>query len=768
MEIVNPRKFTEISLTDEWEVLSHDGWREIKSSNKTVPYEVFRVTTETGRVLECADDHVLIDCGFNEVFAKDSLGLYLHTDTGSELVVSVESLGYSEQMYDLSVEGDNLYYTDGFLSHNTTIVAALLLWQAVFNDAQRIAVLANKTEQSQEILARIKMMYELLPWWMQVGVTRWNELSIGFGNKSSVIGASTRGTSIRGRSMTCVTGDTMVTVMDDSGEVKTVPIRSLYTQENSSNFRKYENISTGTDFHMEGVIDLPELNNPENKYEKAVSRGKGRLIDGGELKGAPKTPDVDNANRNQISSRKVGGLGKMKILSEGGVFRQFDGVKVSKARGIVELYFDNGNYLFTTQDHKLLTSNGYIESKALKVGDTVVGVDGNPVTIEYKCFSDREEYVYDPVNVEDTHNFVSAGVVSKNCVYMDEFAWIDNDTEFYTSVYPTITSGKKTKIIITSTPHGMNQFYKIWSDAEKGKNSYKPYKVHWSEMPGRDDAWAEEQIRNTSQRQFDQEYNLEFLGSSDTLLSPSTLQRLTFEEPIELLGENRDFKIYSNPVQGRSYVLTVDCSEGIGLDYSVISVFDVTETPYKQVAMLRSNVIIPELFSELIFKVGTIYNDAVVVVETNSVGQSVVDDLWDMEYENILWTKEAKTGLKAQDGGKNSKPGVKTTVKTKAIGCMKLKSLIESNQLLVYDFDTVQELSNFVRKGKSFEADKGHTDDIVMTFVIFAWFASQNYFSDWTQNSSKQAIRSSIMQNEDYVPFMFLDDGMESETWILN
>lgn len=354
---------------------------------------------------------------------------------------------------------------------------------------------------------------------------------------------------------------------------------------------------------------------------------------------------------------------------------------------------------------------------------------------------------------------------SVHLLYLDEFAWVENDTEFYTATYPVVSSGQSSKIIITSTPNGMNLFYKIWTEAIRGENAYVWDDAHWSENPYRDKKWYEEQMSNMSERQFKQEFECEFQGSSDTLLSPGTLQRLTHQEPLRNVGDNRDFKVYAMPEHGHNYVLTVDVSEGVGKDYSVISVVDVTEAPYQQVAMMRSNVISPLLLADLVDRTGRSYNEAYVVVESNTYGKQVVDALWgDYEYENLMLSRGGNNDAKLA-GSRNEKitPGVKTTKKTKLIGCSSLKGLIESNQLVLKDFDTIQELNSFAKKGSSYEAEKGKTDDIVMSLVIFAWFAAQPYFNDTFDQNTREIVRANILQDEEYHSlFGFMDDGMDN------
>jgi hypothetical protein len=355
---------------------------------------------------------------------------------------------------------------------------------------------------------------------------------------------------------------------------------------------------------------------------------------------------------------------------------------------------------------------------------------------------------------------------SVHLLYLDEFAWVENDVEFYTATYPVVSSGASSKIIITSTPNGMNLFYKIWTEALRGENAYVWDDAHWSENPYRDQKWYAEQMSNMSDRQFKQEFECEFQGSSDTLLSPSMLQRLVHQNPLHLVGDNREFKVYEMPVQGHNYVLTADVSEGVGRDYSVISVVDVTEAPYKQVVMMRSNIMSPLILADLIDRTGKSYNEAYVVVESNTYGKQVVDALWgDYEYENLMMSRNGNNDAKLA-GARNEKisAGVKTTKKTKLIGCSSLKGLIESNQLIIQDLETIQELNSFAKKGSSYEAEKGKNDDIVMSLVIFAWFAAQPYFNDTFDQNTREIVRANLMQDEEYhSAFGFMDDGLDSE-----
>jgi hypothetical protein len=350
---------------------------------------------------------------------------------------------------------------------------------------------------------------------------------------------------------------------------------------------------------------------------------------------------------------------------------------------------------------------------------------------------------------------------SMNIIYLDELAFIQNDVEFFTSTYPVISSGKTTKVLITSTPNGMNLFYKLWTDAEIGRNSFVPKKYSWHHHPQRDEKWKEETLRNISQKQFDQEYELEFFGSSDTLISGSKLQQLTFVDPIKT---DTLFNVYEDPVEGKSYVATIDVSEGIGKDYSVINVFDISVQPYKQVAVYRNNIIPPLLLVDVAYKILTMYNEAYCIVESNSIGKIVADGLYfDLEYENML-TSKAKDGENVVSVS-GEVVGLRQTKKTKLIGCSALKTMIESDTLQVVDFMTVQELSTFVKRHFTYQAEDGKTDDIVMTLVMFCWFTTQPYFEELTDVNVRALIKSNYMKMEEnnHLIFGFYDDGISCD-----
>ena len=361
--------------------------------------------------------------------------------------------------------------------------------------------------------------------------------------------------------------------------------------------------------------------------------------------------------------------------------------------------------------------------------------------------------------------------MSFNILFLDEFAFVPNHVaeQFFASVYPTITSGKSTKVIIISTPNGMNHFYKMWEDARNGKNGYVTNEVHWSQVPGRDAKWKEETLKNTSKRQFAQEFECDFLGSADTLISPSKLQTIPFTDPI---SSNAGLDVFTRAEKDHEYIITVDVARGIGGDYSAFIVFDITSMPYQIVAKYRNNEIKPVLFPSVIFQVAKEYNSPYILVEVNDIGDSIAATLnYDLEYPNILMcAMRGRAGQVVGQGFSGSKTqlGVKMSVTVKKIGCANLKAIIEEDKLLFNDFNIFQELTTFVQKKQAWEADEGYHDDLVMCMVLFAWLVMQDYFKEMTDQDVRRRIyeeqRNQIEQ--DMAPFGFVDDGMGDDTFL--
>ena len=358
---------------------------------------------------------------------------------------------------------------------------------------------------------------------------------------------------------------------------------------------------------------------------------------------------------------------------------------------------------------------------------------------------------------------------SFNIVFLDEFAFVpENIAEaFFMSTYPTISSGKTTKVIIVSTPNGLNQFYKMWfkatSDDPDIKSEYVPIEIHWSMVPGRDEDWKRQTIANTSEDQFRQEFECEFIGSANTLIHPAKLRSLVWHKPVRHDGF---LDILREPDLTRTYTMTVDVAEGQGLDYSTFSIFDVTEIPYRQVAKYRNNKISPMLFPTVIVQAAKMYNDAFILVEINSIGLQVADIIhFELSYDNLIKIQvKGKLGQQSTPGfTKKIAYGLKTSTQTKNIGCSNLKTLIESDKLIINDEHTIDELMRFSADKKSFKAEEGSNDDLAMTLVHFGWLTSQRYFKENINSNIRAVLQQEQMNimDESFVPFGIVDDGLD-------
>ena len=361
--------------------------------------------------------------------------------------------------------------------------------------------------------------------------------------------------------------------------------------------------------------------------------------------------------------------------------------------------------------------------------------------------------------------------MSFNVIFLDEFAFVPNNIadQFFSSVYPTISSGKSTKVIIISTPHGMNMYYKLWHDAERGTNEYLPTEVHWSEVPGRDADWKAQTIRNTSEQQFRVEFECEFLGSVDTLISPSKLRIMAYDDPVE---RNGGLDVYEKPIKEHNYTMTVDTARGIDGDYSAFTVFDTTTVPYKLVAKYRNNEIKPLLFPDIIVQTAKAFNHAYVLIEVNDIGGQVADIVqYDLEYDNLLMAAmRGRAGQVVGQGFSGGKVqlGVKMSSAVKKVGCSNMKALIEDDKLMISDYDIIAELTTFIQKGQSWQAEEGCHDDLAMCLVMFSWLAVQDYFKELHDND----IRARMYEEQreaieaDMAPFGFMDDGLQETTFV--
>ena len=355
---------------------------------------------------------------------------------------------------------------------------------------------------------------------------------------------------------------------------------------------------------------------------------------------------------------------------------------------------------------------------------------------------------------------------SVNMLYVDETAIIPNNVaeDFFTSVYPTISAGITTKILLSSTPLGYNHFWKFWNDAENKRNDFVPLFIPYWKIPGRDEKWAEEQKRQLGELKFNQEVLCTFLGSSLTLIRADVIAKLS---PSSYIYQKDGLDVIEQPIKGHNYVMVCDTAKGVGGDYSSFNIVDITEVPYKQVAKYRDNKISPMLYPSVIYKVAKDYNEAYVLIEVNSSEQVASILYSEMEYENILFVNRSSSGqvVSGGFGGGQTQLGVVTDKKVKRIGCMNFKSLVEENKLLIRDIDTIAEISTFIEQKGSYAADEGYHDDLVMPLVLFGWLTTNPYFKELNDVNIRQLMYEQHIKQieEELTPFMNITDGVSED-----
>ena len=473
--------------------------------------------------------------------------------------------------------------------------------------------------------------------------------------------------------------------------------------------------------------------------------------------------------------------GRWEVLTHTG-FKKFHGISKAPNQKTIKVTFENNEELICTSDHKIMSSaRGFVSAMSLRVGEFVDGCDGAVCVLGVEDWGVVD--VYDLMEVEEHTSYYANGIRISNCILLDEFAHIPIQIaeDFFSSVYPTITSGQSTKMFIISTPNGLNMFYYYWKGAINKQNGYVPVGVHWSQVPLypggplRTDKWKQEMISKTSEKQFQSEFECDFVGSSNTLISSQKLHTLVFSKPLlrtkegliihqEPIRENEDAKTHDH-----IYFITVDTARGQGKDYSAFVVVDVTQFPYRIVATYRNNTISPLLYPSMIKTVAKKYNNAYVMVEINDIGSQVADILHtDLEYEHII--KTSFLGRKGQvitegfGGAKQNHLGLKASVVTKKVGCAVLKNLVEEDKLIIEDFDVINELTTFVARKNSYEADDGHNDDLVSCLTMFAWCTRQDFFKNLTDMDVRLAMYSREIEKieDDLLPFGYYDDGSEN------
>lgn len=659
-------------------------------------------------------------------------------------------------------------------------VAAYILHYTLFNEHKTAAILANKASAAREIMSRYQLMYEQLPMWLQQGVEGWNKGDIELENGSKVFTAATSGSGIRGKS--CVTGDTKVCILEN-GVVWYTEISNII----SGNYnRAHDNCvvavyRTTNTISEESFISIRETGlNTIRKFPSNTTScfDDGYIGSGSSLIKSIETygpecftheilgvyNDIDKIPHEFLIQHDQRVNKSCKVLSSDG-FKDFSGfINQGISKSLYRVSFTDGSAINATGCHRFMMHGGSWAKTAdierfstLSTGKIVKDV----VQIE-------NEVVYDALEVADTHDYWTNGVISHNCnlLYVDETAIIPNNVadDFFTSTYPTISSGKTTKVILTSTPLGYNHFWNFWQGAEHGTNGFVPVRVHYWDHPDRDEAWAKQQRELLGDIKFTQEILCEFLGSSLTLINADAFGRMV---PRRFIHSKDGLDILDAPEQDHIYMLIADTAKGVGGDYSAFVVIDITTVPYKVVAKYRDNHISPMLYPNVIRRIASEYNEAFVLIEINSSEQVAIILRDDLEYENVLTVYRNQRGQTISEGfgGGNTQSGVVTDKKVKRIGCTALKALVEENKLIVQDPDIISEISVFIEKNGSYQADEGYHDDLVMPLVLFGWVTTNVYFKDISNVNLRQAMyQARIDQIEsDMVPVGWITTGLETD-----
>lgn len=721
-------KFVDTQYVDEWEVMSDSGWVSVLGSYKTVEYVEWVVETESHSLI-CADDHILFDQHYNEVFTKDlRIGDYIITDTGPEKVISVKETDQSSNMYDLQVEHeDHRFYSNGILSHNTAAVGIYLAHFVCFNDGKNVGILAHKGSMAAEVLDRTKEVIEFLPDFLQPGIEIWNKNSIELDNGCKIGAYSSDPNAVRGQSFAmlyldeCISSDTFVTVRDKhTKEESHIPVEDFYLNVVRDIRKEYDEIAS--------TLTIEE----DEQYQNIF---------------------------NDVGTGFVLSTSDYEVMTESG-WKDFKGVK--KTSGMVyHLTLSDGSIFKCSRNHKLKTSdNDFIEAHE-SVGHTL----SSHKTI-LSVTKTEEGDLYDLLEVEDGNHYTTDSVESHNCAFIGRWE------EVWAAIKPVISSGKQSKIIMTSTPNGMNHFYDLWQSAISGSGSlFKPYTANWTAVKPRlyntagefDDGkeFKEAEIADSSKEQFDQEHDCSFSGSSGTLINGFKLSKM---QAIDVKPKD-SLSVFKEPQPEHKYIIAIDTAEGRGQDYHCAQVIDVTKYPFEQVAVYHNNTTSHLLVPQILYNLGMRYNEAHMYCEIGSTGGQVMTDLYrDLEYENIIMDDTKKGPMRDL--------GMKPTKKTKALGCSALKDLIEKDKLIINHAYTIKELRVFSAKGVSWEAEEGFNDDTVTSLVAFAYLTTQERFSDFVEKEYKLAqdlFKDELDDMDDgYAPFVMVDDGVNQDPGILH
>ena len=768
----------EVKVNDEYEVLTDQGWSEIISIGKTIPYKLCSVYTKNHE-LTCADEHIVFDKDFNEVFVKDlKLGDLIQTETGLEEVVAIDRREENpeENMYDLCLDDENhRYWTNGILSHNSTIYTIFATHYVLFNKDKKILMVANKEATVKELLQRIKMAWTLMPDFLKIGVTTWSAKKIELENGSTIMISATSPDSARGSSCdVCIDDSSWVTLKIGSESIQ-APISQLVGKVNTVDSRGDRRFTfkelLDDALKYEPDEDFKVLTDPERLSENKARHqlqyhieNRNMTIPVCPICGKKLTDRFRNdhyyATCSVSCSKKLSKLAQdqdpsydgVKILTNRG-FEKFDGISINNTDRIIEITSVGERKIRCTKTHKFLTPLGLKEASEIVPGDTLSGLISDKQVSKVKVI-EQKDHVYDIINSGKNNLFVVNGdFITHNCI-LDEAAFIDNGKmqEFVDSVFPTISSKPDGKIIAVSTPNGVgNWFERTYHSAifGEGDDDFKWNAVTfpWYEHPYRDEVWKKKQLAslNFDDRAFAQEFECQFLGSSSTLFDPATIKHFTEDV---LKGDTNKFdlrqvyghkvKVWKDPIKDHAYVIGADIADGSGNDTSVLQIFDVTDcSNIEQVASFSSREIGVNALATLTAKLGARYNYAVVSGERNGVGVGYFDNLFEVyDYGN---TVNYKNKSEMAD-----RPGIYSTNTNKIDACLWAKSLALISvqpdtkvKIKIREKMTCGEMEYFESKSRNrvvtYQASKNNHDDFIMSFIwaLFVLQMSQadNYFN---------------------------------------
>ena len=666
IDFIRNEKFIKSYNIDDYEVFTDTGWEDIEAIHKTILYDVWRLET-TNHFLECADEHIVIGEYGNEIYVYDlKIGDKIITESGIEEVLLIEKLNIDpEYMYDLSLKSDkHTFYTNGILSHNTTLTTVYSLWNTCFFDDQRVIIVANKENTAINIFKKVRLAYELLPNYLKPGVKEWGKTGATFANGSSIGISTTTSTAARGDSASCL-------IVDEAAFIECV--------------------------HKNTKISLKNKNTEEIKIVKIIDLFSEDIND-----------DIINEINTDLIRYQENN--EWEILTNEG-WSDFKGIAEYSAKELINVKFRSGKSIIVSKNHCFIDKNSDKVFAKDSLDIKLKTEDGIDIVID--TIDAGIDLVYDIVDVKKNNVYYTNGILSHNTHFMEEF---------WKSIIPVISSSKKAKIFMVSTPNGvLNKFYDIYSDAEKGKNNWKSERIDWQEVPGRNEKWKAEMIATLgSEESFNQEFGNQFLDSTNGAVGIEVLEKFknNVKDPLWKSADNT-YRVFEMPDKEKIYVIGVDVGEGIGRASSTAQILDITDlSDIKQVAVYGSNIIEPFHFGNILFNICASWGNPPLLIERNNCGAQVIDALaHTLFYEKIVsYSKLTNSG-----GGKTTRHlGVFSHNNLRFNAVTNLRYWINFLQVVsINDADTITEFETFVRypNGTYRKSGDTHRDDYVMGLV---------------------------------------------------